>query len=128
MWKMLLHLHVNQNPMMMMMIIMILVLFQALDADSSPNVQYVLSGTNSEDFRIDTFNGVGSIQVNQPLDYETRASYNLFITTTDGQNSNIPGTSANVFIEVLVRYVGHLFEAYKLKSYIMLGILSAPSI
>ena len=96
---------------------MLVLLFQALDADSSPNVQYVLSGTNSEDFRIDTFNGVGSIQVNQPLDYETRASYNLFITTTDGQNSNIPGTSANVFIEVLVRYIYHLFEAYKLESY-----------
>ena len=101
--------------MMIIIIIMLVLLFQALDADSSPNVQYVLSGTNSEDFRIDTFNGVGSIQVNQPLDYETRASYNLFITTTDGQNSNIPGTSANVFIEVLVRYIYHLFEAYKLE-------------
>lgn len=82
--------------------------FQAIDFDSTPNVQYVLSGTNSEDFRIQNFNGVGNIQVNRGLDYETRSSYNLFVTTTDGQNSNIPGASASVFIEVLVSSDGYL--------------------
>ncbi|WAQ95445.1 FAT4-like protein [Mya arenaria] len=72
----------------------------AIDADSVPNVQYELSGTNSGDFRVQNINGVANIIVNANLNFETRRTYNLFLTTTDGQNSNIPGASASVFITV----------------------------
>ncbi|KAH3873306.1 hypothetical protein DPMN_036538, partial [Dreissena polymorpha] len=65
----------------------------ALDRDSVSNIQYVLSGTNSQDFSVQNFNGVANII--------TRQTYNLFLTTQDGQNSNIAGASASIFITVL---------------------------
>ena len=76
--------------------------FQAIDADSVPNIQYILSGVNSADFRVQNQNGIANIVVNGPLDYETRPTYNLALTTQDGQNSQLQGTSASLFIDVQV--------------------------
>lgn len=85
-------------------------LTQAVDADSIPSISYILSGTNSEDFTVQNVNGVANVLVSRSLDYETRRTYNLFMTTSDGQNSNIPGASASLFIEVLVSSLKYLFK------------------
>ena len=68
-----------------------------------PDITYVLSGTNSEDFSVQKSNNdVGNLIVARNLDFEARQSYQLFLTTTDGQSSNLPDTRVNVFINILV--------------------------
>ena len=72
---------------------------------------YILSGTNSEDFSVQNVNGIASVTAQRPLDYETRQTYNLFITTSDGQNSNIAGARASLFITVRVRAIFSVFSS-----------------
>ena len=78
---------------------MIFCFFQAVDLDSVASIEYILTG-NYNPFEIDKDSGF--VYVNQPLDYEKQTAYKFSVTTKDGQGSNLPLTSAQVIINVLV--------------------------
>lgn len=78
-----------------------IVMFQAIDADSTPQIQYKMLTGDITKFSIDS-NGV--IRTNVGLDYEAASFYQLTVTTVDGENSNIPSTTTTVQIQVLVSY------------------------
>ena len=57
----------------------------AIDEDSSDNLTYTLSGTNSSDFSIALSTGIITTAVT--LDYESVSSYSLTVTVSDGTES-----------------------------------------
>ena len=57
----------------------------AIDEDSSDNLTYTLSGTNSSDFTIASSSGIITTAVN--LDFESVSSYSLTVTVSDGTDS-----------------------------------------
>lgn len=71
--------------------------FVAQDNDVGPNGEvsfYIGAGNIQETFRID--GTTGYLQLNKPLDYESRTTYNLNVTVTDGGTPHL--TSAVSFI------------------------------
>ncbi|XP_035826841.1 protocadherin Fat 4, partial [Aplysia californica] len=72
---------------------------QATDADSVPNIEYILSGFEAQPFEV-TPNG--QIFTTANLDYEADTEYVFFVTTVDGQRSSLASASATITVSVLV--------------------------
>lgn len=80
---------------------------QVYDEDSVPNIVPVLLNTNSGSNDIASFSArlEGNrtiISVAAQLDYETKNQFNFALTTTEGQNSNEPYTTAVITVHVTV--------------------------
>lgn len=74
---------------------------QAMDEDTTKSITYkIASGNANNHFRIDTRTGL--ITTNARLDFETRPSYILVVTTVEGESANTPSSSATVNVTVLV--------------------------
>ena len=58
----------------------------ATDADSSDTLTYTLGGTDAASFSI--ISTSGQLQTNAPLDYETKTSYMVTVTVSDGNNGS----------------------------------------
>ena len=58
----------------------------ATDADSSDTLTYTLGGTDAASFSI--ISTSGQLQTSAPLDYETKTSYMVTVTVSDGNNGS----------------------------------------
>ena len=67
----------------------------ATDADTSDTLTYTLGGTDASSFSIN--NSTGQLQTSAALDYETKASYAVTVSVSDGNGG---GDSINVTINV----------------------------
>ncbi|KAL3878030.1 hypothetical protein ACJMK2_035666, partial [Sinanodonta woodiana] len=81
----------------------------AVDPDSTSNVQFVLLGTDAASFSISQaliqqghIGVVGNIYTNINLDYETKSSYQFYVTTADAKNSGTSMVSATATVFVTV--------------------------
>ena len=67
---------------------------EATDADTSDILTYTLSGTDADSFGIDSTNG--QLRTKSALDYETKTSYSVAITASDGKKSDSIDVTINV--------------------------------
>ncbi len=68
----------------------------ATDSDKNQTLTYTLGGTDAELFSINSTNG--QLQTNAPLDFETKSSYSVTITVSDGHSGS---DSISVTINVI---------------------------
>ena len=66
----------------------------AIDEDSSDNLTYTLSGTNSSDFSIASSSGIIATAVT--FDYESVSSYSLTVVVSDGTDSNSQAVTISI--------------------------------
>ncbi len=66
----------------------------AIDMDTDDTLTYSLSGTNADAFNINTSNG--QLRTLAPLDYETKTSYSVTITVSDGSLTDTISVTINV--------------------------------
>ena len=66
----------------------------ATDADVNTTLNYLLSGTDAASFSID--NSTEQLQTSAALDYETKASYEVTITVSDGRLKDTITVTINV--------------------------------
>ena len=71
--------------------------FRVPNVEQSDNISFVISGDQVEDFRIDPV--TGAVTLAQSLDYETRVSYALIVTVSDGIFSDSAQLTVNVLDE-----------------------------
>ncbi len=67
---------------------------EATDADTSDILTYTLSGTDADSFGIDSTNG--QLRTDAVLNYETKTSYSVTITASDGKKSDTITVTINV--------------------------------
>ena len=67
---------------------------EATDADTSDILTYTLSGTDADSFGIDSTNG--QLRTDAVLNYETKTSYSVTITASDGKKSDSIDVTINV--------------------------------